>query len=96
VSWDQRSETDAKYRTPEHRRERKKYAEQMKREGRLTCAQPECVMASRVIAPDDVWHVGHDESGEHYIGPVHRDCNLRDAAVRARAKQNEPQRRWVL
>lgn len=74
--------TDPKYRTPEHRRTRARYARQLKRDGRLECAQPICVEDSRTILPGTRWAAGHDDTGRHYIGPVHASCNLADAQRR--------------
>ncbi|HXJ63323.1 MAG TPA: hypothetical protein VNN79_06175 [Actinomycetota bacterium] len=39
-------------------------------------------MDERTIHHGQPWHLGHDESGKHYIGPVHPDCNLEDARKR--------------
>lgn len=96
MSWARTAGTAAKYRTPEHRAWRKHYTQMMRAQGYLVCAQPVCVMGSRTIEQGMAWHVGHDESGEVYIGPVHRACNLKDAAVRARARQLKSERRWIL
>lgn len=74
--------SDPKYHTPEHRRERAKYARQLKRDGSLTCKQPICVEGSRQILSGTKWAVGHDDTGRHYIGPVHATCNLEDARTR--------------
>jgi hypothetical protein len=54
--------------------------DRLKRDGYLLCHQPECVMPTRTILAGEVWHLGHDPSGLHYIGPTHPRCNLRDAA----------------
>lgn len=96
MGWDRSKPTAAKYKTPEHRRERRKYADQMKRDGHLICAQPRCLMTSRVIVPGEPWHLGHDDTGTAYLGPVHKQCNVTDGAVRGRAKQNTSPTRWEL
>lgn len=79
------SKTAAKYRSPEHRRTRAAYANQLQREGFLICAQPVCVEPSRTIWPGTEWAAGHDDTGTRYIGPVHRTCNVRDGARRGAA-----------
>lgn len=87
MTWDRsRPGTSAKYRTPEHRAQRR-YWKPIVEAGNAECAEPVCVMPSRWIAPGSEWHVCHDETGTRYIGPGHRDCNVREAAKRARAKQ---------
>lgn len=83
-----------KYRTPEHRAICAAYKAQLKRDGYLTCAEPVCVMRTRTILPGMQWAAGHDPSGTRYIGPVHRACNAREAAVRARARQTATRLRW--
>lgn len=95
MPWDRSAPSDPKYRTREHRAERKRLTQQMNRDGLLVCAQPVCVMSTRTIAAGEPWHVGHDDTGTRYIGPVHPECNIRDAAVRARARRDRP-RRWEL
>lgn len=86
----------AKYRTPEHRAQRAAYAAQLERDGSAICAQPVCLMRSRLILPGMKWCAGHNDAGTAYIGLVHERCNRRDGSVRARAKQNPVQssRRW--
>lgn len=96
MPWTKRSGAAAKYRTPEHRAWRKYYKQRMREQGYLFCAQPVCIKPTATISPGEPWHVGHDDTGTVTIGPVHRDCNLKDAAVRARAKQLTPTKRWVL
>lgn len=78
---------DPKYRTKQHRDQVNAYKTQLHRNGHLTCAQPVCVMPSRLILPGMHWAAGHDNSGTRYIGPVHRTCNAKDGARRARARQ---------
>ena len=71
----------------------------MERDGQLWCAQPECIMSSRLILPHMPFAAGHNDAGTDYIGPVHRDCNNRDGAKRARARQlgrDTTYRRWVI
>lgn len=98
MTWDRsRSGTSAKYRTPEHRAERKRWAPIVEA-GNAECAEPVCVMPSRWIAPGSEWHVSHDPTGTRYIGPSHAACNVREAAKRARAGQISGQAvtRWAL
>lgn len=78
---------DPKYLTPEHRAQVAAYKAQLKRDGRLWCAEIVCVMRSRLILPGMKWAAGHDSTGTRYVGPVHQRCNAREAAVRARARQ---------
>jgi hypothetical protein len=93
-----RGSTNPKYQTREHRAERARWAQRLKRDGVVYCAQPVCVMPSRAILEGQGWHLGHADNGVDYIGPTHVDCNVKDAAVRARAKQlgTTTPRRWVL
>ena len=89
--------TQAKYRTPEHRRERARLERMMQAQAYLECAQPVCVMGDRTIHRDQRWCAGHDDTGTVYIGPVHARCNVVDAAVRAnRRSRGRALRRWVL
>ena len=92
---------DAKYRTPEHRKYRAALVATLKRDGALTCTARDCVMPTRATTnPDgsqpDGRNAGHNDDGTAYDGPQHRACNLKDGATRARARQGEPLRRWVL
>ena len=59
----------------------------LRRAGTGTCAEPVCVMRSRLITPDMALHLSHDPSGTRYIGLAHARCGVVEAAVRARAKQ---------
>jgi hypothetical protein len=90
--------TDPKYRTKAHRDERAKWVREIKRTGSAQCAQPECVMDSRTIYDGQPWHLGHDDTGTRYIGPVHPACNVRDGARRgnARSRGGSIARRWPL
>jgi hypothetical protein len=99
MAWDRTAPTHPKYRTPEHRRERARWATVLKRDGVVTCAQPICVMPTRDITTTDEWHLGHNDEGTHYIGPVHAACNVKDAARRASARSHgtsSTPRRWEL
>lgn len=98
MAWDRSAPTDPKYRSKAHRDERAKYVRQMERDGYLVCAQPVCVMPTRIIQRGDRWHLGHDASGTQFIGPVCARCNVVDGARRGNAKARgvgEPDR-WVV
>lgn len=91
--------TNAKYRSAEHRRERAKYVRQMERDGYLICQQPICLMPTRVIRAGQPWHLGHDDSGTVYIGPVCAHCNRVDGAKRGNQRSRgfvAAPRRWAL
>lgn len=60
---------------------------QLDRDGVAYCAQPRCLMRSRVILPGMRWCAGHDTTGTRYIGLVHEKCNRSDGAVQGRARQ---------
>lgn len=83
-----------KYRTKQHRDTVNAYKAQLARDGHLICAQPECVMPTRVILPGMEWAAGHDNTGSTYVGPVHRRCNSRDAGKRARARRFASRLEW--
>jgi hypothetical protein len=85
---------DAKYRTPEHRAQVAAYNRQLARDGQAFCAQPVCILRSRLILPGMAWCAGHDDTGTRYIGLVHAACNRRDGSVRARARQTATRLRW--
>jgi hypothetical protein len=98
VSWSKNrpngGAVNPKYRTKEHRETVAAYKAQLARDGHLICAQPECVLRSRLILPGMRWCAGHDDTGTAYIGPVHLRCNIRDGAKRARARQTASRLRW--
>lgn len=83
-----------KYRSKEHRDLRAAYAQQLEQTGQLVCAQRVCVLFHRRITPATKWHLGHDDTGTRYIGPVHAICNVKDGARRARARQRATRLRW--
>lgn len=87
MPWDRSKPTDPKYRTPEHRKARAAMKAQLDRDGQAWCAQPVCLMRSRLILPGMDWCAGHDDTGTRYIGPVHGLCNRQDGARRARQRQ---------
>ena len=98
MPWDKsrplRGKVNPKYRSKEHRDARAAMKAQLERDGSAQCAQPVCVMRSRLILPGMAWCAGHDDSGTQYIGLVHTRCNTTDAARRARARQNVTTLRW--
>lgn len=67
---------------------------QLERDGSAYCAQPICVMPSRLILPGMKWCAGHDDPGTEYIGLVHKRCNESDAGRRARARQSVTRLQW--
>lgn len=94
MPWDRKTGTNPKYRTPEHKRYRESLVAQLKRDGHLICTAAPCLFPTRHITnPNgrdrDGLHAGHNDAGTEYDGPQHNACNVRDGAVRARAKQNE-------
>ena len=99
MPWDRSSGTNPKYRTPEHRRYRAGLVAQLKRDGYLTCTADECLFDTRDITnpngrDQDGLHAGHEDDGVNYRGPQHNQCNVRDGAVRARAKQDVTNLQW--
>lgn len=90
----------AKYRTPEHRAERKRINAAQARGQWLTCVQGwhgssgGCLMATRDIAPSDEAHVAHDDSGTVVIGPAHALCNVTDGGQRRHVPK--PVNNWPL
>lgn len=100
MPWDNtRSGTDPKYRTREHRELRAKYARLIKAGDVVLCSEGECLFDDRLITetngnlPNGL-HLAHADDGVTYKGASHRACNLRDGAVRARARQGGTGR-WV-
>jgi hypothetical protein len=82
------NKVNPKYTSKEHRETRAAMKAQLERDGSAQCAQPVCVMRSRLILPGMRWCAGHNDAGTEYIGLVHTRCNQRDGALRARARQN--------
>ena len=94
MPWSRSGPVNPKYRSKEHRDARAAMKRQLERDGHAYCAQPICVMRSRLITPSMRWCAGHNDAGTDYIGPVHQQCNVRDGARRARARQNATTLRW--
>jgi len=88
MPWDRSAPADPKYRSKAHRDERAKWAREIKRAGSVQCAQPVCLMDDRTIYDGQPWHLGHDDTGTRYIGPVHPDCNRVDGAKRGNARSH--------
>jgi hypothetical protein len=89
----------------QHQKERKRW-EPVVAAGNGYCVQTDprdptsppgsgCVMPTRWIKPGELWQLAHDYTGTTYLGPAHRRCNLRDAAIRGHRKRNQPTR-WAL
>lgn len=93
MAWDRTKGTDPKYRSPEHIAYTKQLKAQLQRDGSLTCTAKTCVMPTRSITnpngrqPDGLT-AGHADNGVDYDGPQHRQCNVKDGARRARARQD--------
>jgi hypothetical protein len=41
-----------------------------------------CSRCGEPIDPREPWHLDHTEDRTAYLGPAHRDCNLRAGAVK--------------
>lgn len=72
-----------------HQRERARW-KPIVESGRAWCQQGltgngssgRCIHSSRWIKPGTRWALGHNDARTAWIGPVHADCNQRDAASR--------------
>lgn len=89
----------AKYQTPEHRAERKRWKPLVDR-GEAYCVEPRCLVelatGSRWIKPGSRWHVSHTPDGATYLGPSHERCNTSEGAARGnRERGPNAQDRWV-
>jgi hypothetical protein len=99
LPWAKDTSADAKYHSAQHRKVRAALVAQLKRDGYLTCTARDCVFPTRTITnPNgrdrDGLHAGHNDAGTDYDGPQHNACNIKDAAVRARARQTTTQIQW--
>lgn len=99
MPWDRTSGTSPVYRTAAHRRYRASLVAQLKRDGYLTCTAAVCLFDTRDITnPNgrdrDGLHAGHNDAGTAYDGPQHAACNVRDGAVRGRARQDVTDLTW--
>ena len=63
-------------------------------EGDAYCAEVECLMPSRWIAPTDRWASAHDPTGTYYVGISHGRCNEHEAAVRGNKARGTILRTW--
>lgn len=99
MPWDRSQPTDPKYRSKEHRDTLAAYKAELYRHGYVMCAAERCLFPSRVITnpngrePDGIT-AGHNPDGVTYNGPEHRQCNLHEAAVRARRSQDMTRLDW--
>jgi hypothetical protein len=71
----------------DHRTTRDAHMAALRLAGSGRCAERVCVMRSRLITADMDLHLCHDPTGTVVLGLGHRQCNLHEAAVRARRKQ---------
>lgn len=71
----------------DHRAERARHIAALKRAGAGLCAEPRCLMKTRIITPAMDLHLSHDPTGTRVIGLSHAICNVTEAARRARARQ---------
>lgn len=92
-----------------HQQERKRWVP-LVAQGEALCAEPVCLMPTRVIPPQwartQLWHLCHDPSGSIVIGIGHRKCNLSEAAKRGNKLRSrkarkpttakKPVNRWVI
>lgn len=99
MPWDRTTGTDPKYRTREHREARARLVAQLKRDGYLICTATTCVLPSRHITnpngrAGEGLHLGHADDGVTYAGPQHNACNVKDGAIRGRARQEVTTLQW--
>ena len=77
--------TLAKYRTPEHKRQRRQGG-LLVASGQAVCAETICLEErdgrTRAIAPGTPWDVAHHDDGITYKGVSHERCNRADGARR--------------
>lgn len=64
----------------EHRRERRRWADRLRREGSLPCAR-----CGEPIHHGEAWDLGHTDDRGAYIGPEHQACNRADGGRRRHA-----------
>lgn len=88
------SKTAAKYRDPAYLATRRRLIAQLERDGSGVCAERACTQRSRVILPGMKLHLCHDETGTQIRGLGHMQCNVSDAARRARARQESRRLKW--
>jgi hypothetical protein len=86
MPWDNHRPRSRKY-GRDHRTARDAHLAALKLAGAGLCAEPVCVKRSRVITPDMDLHLSHAPDGVTVLGLSHRDCNVREAARRARKMQ---------
>jgi len=67
----------------EHRRIRKWWADELKRQGWLPCAR-----CGQPISHGEAWDLGHTDDRAGYIGPEHQGCNRADGGRRRHAPRS--------
>ena len=88
MPWDNHRPRSRKY-GRDHRAERERHLTELRRQGAGLCAERVCVKRSRVITPDMDLHLCHAPDGVTVLGLGHRDCNVTEAAKRARRLQQQ-------
>lgn len=89
-----RTRTDAKYRTKEHRDAAAAHRRQLEADGSGTCAEIVCVKRTRLLLPGMDVHLCHDRRTGAVLGLGHAACNRSEAARYARAIQDASRLRW--
>jgi hypothetical protein len=77
-----------------HNRARAQHMARLRAVGMAYCAEPHCVMDSRIITPDMDLHLSHDPTGTRILGLSHAACNRAEAAKRARKYQDSSRLAW--
>jgi hypothetical protein len=91
MAWSNRGPRAAKY-GRDHQAQRAAAMAALKAAGAGLCAEPICVMRSRIITPDMQLHLSHAPDGITVLGLSHRRCNTREAAVRGNRLRYHPER----
>lgn len=91
MPWDRTRPRSSKY-GREHRAERERHMAALRLAGAGICAERHCLERSRVITPDMDLHLCHDPTGTVVIGLGHARCNVHEAAVRGRKRQQQQRR----
>ena len=72
-----------------HRRARAKWAD-LVAQGGVECCELVCLKSSRLINPDEPWHLAHTPDGDAYLGPAHAECNTSEGARRGNRTRISP------
>lgn len=72
-----------------HKRTRARWAEVVSRGG-AECCELVCLKSSRLINPDEPWHLAHTPDGTEYLGPAHAECNTSEGATRGNRMRVTP------